>query len=254
VPQPVQSFDRGLAVLEYLNTYNGSNANAVARGTGLTRGTAFRLLETLKQSKFIRRDDNSGQYWLERRVRVLSDGYSDEQWIDEIARPKLQEVGAKLVWPLTLSTPSGVYMLIRVNTDFESPLSQNRFLTGHRVPILDSASGLVFLSFCDDSQRKTLIELAVKAGQARTNALFTNEKSLTQRLGDVRKKGYAKRVEKSRSVVSVPIFSQGRIFACLALRFYSSAIKDKQIHVDYLPPLLETAADIGEAFEAADLR
>ena len=250
MPQPVQSFDRGLVVLEYLNTYNGSNANAVAKGTGLTRGTAFRLLETLRQSNFIRRDDHSGQYWLERRVRVLSDGYSDEQWVDEIARPKLQETGAKLVWPLTLSTPSGVYMLIRVNTDFESPLSQNRFLTGHRVPILDSASGLVFLSYCDDSQRRTLIELAVKAGQTNSNVLFTNEKALSRRLADVRSAGYAKRNEKTRSVVSVPIFSKGRIFACLAMRYYSSALKDKQVQTDFLPSLLQTAAEIGRSFEA----
>ena len=254
MPQPVQSFNRGLAILEYLNTYNGSNANAVARGTGLTRGTTFRLLETLRQSKFVRRDDNSGQYWLERRVRALSDGYSDEHWIDTIARPKLQSIGKELVWPLTLSTPSGVYMLIRVNTDFESPLSQNRFLTGQRVPLLDSASGLVFLSHCDESQRETLIELAVKAGQLKANALFTNEKALARRLADVRAAGYARRVEKTRSVVSVPIFTGGRIFACLAMRFYTSALKDRQIQTDYLPALFGAAEAIGSEFEASEPR
>jgi IclR family transcriptional regulator, mhp operon transcriptional activator len=248
--QPVQSFNRGLLILEYLNRHNGSNANAVARGTGLTRGTTFRLLETLRQSNFVRRDSHSGQYWLERQVRALSDGYSDEQWVDEIARPKLHQVGEDLVWPLTLSTPSGIYMLIRLNTDFESPLSQNRFLTGHRVPLLDSASGLVFLSFCDQEQRQTLIEMAAKAGQFQSNSLFANEKALAIRMAEVRKAGFAKRQEESRSVLSVPIFSGPRIFACLAMRYFSSAMSDKDIQGKYLPVLLETAGYIGQAFEA----
>ncbi|MEQ8507774.1 MAG: helix-turn-helix domain-containing protein [Rhodospirillaceae bacterium] len=251
--QPVQSFNRGLLILEYLNRHNGTNANTVARETGLTRGTTFRLLETLRQSKFVRRDSNSGQYWLERQVRALSDGYSDEQWIDEIARPKLQSVGETLVWPLTLSTPSGIYMLIRFNTDFESPLSQNRFLTGHRVPILDSASGLVFLSYCGDEQRQTLIEMAANAGQFKSNSLFANDKALKMRLDEVRTAGFAKRHETSRSVLSVPVFSSNRILACLAMRYFSSALTDKELQAKFLPALKEAAADIGKAFESAKI-
>lgn len=247
----VQSFNRGLRILEYLNLHNGSNANAVSRGTGLTRGTTFRLLETLRQSNFVRRDSQSGQYWLERQVRALSDGYSDEQWVDEIARPRLQSMGQDLVWPLTLSTPSGIYMLIRLNTDFESPLSQNRFLTGHRVPLLDSASGLVFLSFCDQEQRQTLIELAAQAGQFKSNSLFSNEKALVIRMDEVRAAGFAKRQEKTRSVLSVPIFSGGRVFACLAIRYFSSAVTEKDIQSKYLPSLLEAAGVIGSAFESS---
>jgi len=248
--QPVQSFNRGLRILEYLNRYNGSNANAVSRGTGLTRGTTFRLLETLRQSDFVRRDAQSGQYWLERQVRALSDGYSDEEWIDEIARPKLHQVGEELVWPLTLSTPSGIYMLIRLNTDFESPLSQNRFLTGHRVPVLDSASGLVFLSFCAEDQRQTLVEMASKAGQLKSNSLFQNEKALAIRTNEVRTAGFAKRQETSRSVLSVPIFSNTRVFACLAMRYFTTALTDKDIQSKYLPVLQDTAGHIGKAFES----
>lgn len=247
---PVQSFNRGLKILEYLNRYNGSNANAVSRGTGLTRGTTFRLLETLRQSDFVRRDSQSGRYWLERQVRALSDGYSDEEWIDEIARPKLQQVGEELVWPLTLSTPSGVDMLIRLNTDFESPLSQNRFLTGHRVPILDSASGLVFLSFCNHDQQQTLIEMATKVGQLKSNTLFKNQKALAIRMNEVKAAGFAKRQETSRSVLSVPIFTSGRVFACLAMRYFSTALTDKDIQSKYLPVLQDTANHIGKAFES----
>lgn len=248
--QSVQSFNRGLQILEYLNLHNGSNANAVSRGTGLTRGTTFRLLETLRQSNFVRRDPSSGQYWLERQVRALSDGYSDEQWVDEIARPKLQSVGSDLVWPLTLSTPSGIFMLIRLNTDFESPLSENRFLTGHRVPLLDSASGLVFLSFCDEDQRKTLIQMGAQAGQFDSNSLFSNEKALAIRMNEVKVAGFARRHEKKRSVLSVPIFTDGRVFACLAMRFFTSAVDEKDIQSKYLPALLETAETIGAAFGA----
>ncbi len=246
--RPVQAFERGLLILEYLNRYNGSNANAVSKGTGLTRGTTFRLLETLRGAKFITRDHNSGRYHLNLRVRGLSDGYSDEKWIDEIAGPKLHTLGQELLWPLTISTPSGVDMLIRINTDFESPLSQNRFLPGHRVPILQSASGLVYLSFCSQDQRDTLIEMAAQSGQFKMNAFIPNSVSLENVIRQVQKTGYAKRVETKRSVISVPIYSKARIFACLAFRYYSSALRDKEIKQRILPSLVETAKDIGDEF------
>ena len=239
---PVQSFQRGLLILEYLNRHNGSNANAVSKGTGLTRGTTFRLLETLRGGKYVMRDSNSGRYFLKLHVRALSDGYSGEKWIDEIARPKLHALGQELVWPMTISTPSGVDMLIRINTDFESPLSQNRFLTGHRVAILESASGLVFLSFCNEDQRYTLIEVATQSGQFKNNAFVANPQALENSIKAVRQAGFAKKVEGSRSVISVPIFSQSRILACLAMRYFSTAVSDKQVKGRFFP-LLKKAAD-----------
>lgn len=239
---PVQSFQRGLLILEYLNRHNGSHANAVSKGTGLTRGTTFRLLETLRGGQYVKRDSNSGRYFLKLHVRALSDGYSGEKWIDEIAQPKLHALGQELVWPMTISTPSGVDMLIRINTDFESPLSQNRFLTGHRVPILESASGLVFLSFCNENQRDTLIEVATQSGQFKNNAFVANPQALENSIKAVRQAGFAKRVEGSRSVMSVPIFSQSRVLACLAIRYFSTAVRDKQAKDRFLP-LLKKAAD-----------
>jgi hypothetical protein len=60
--------------------------------------------------------------------------------------------------------------------------------------------------------------------------------------------GFAKRQEKTRSVLSVPIFSNKRIFACVAMRYFSSAVSEKDIKSKYLPALLEISNAIGQAF------
>ena len=86
--QSIQSLERGLQILELLNRQTGLTANQVAKQSGLTRGTAFRVLETLRNLGYLLRDPDSGCYWLQRRVCALADGFIEEAWINQIARPE----------------------------------------------------------------------------------------------------------------------------------------------------------------------
>ena len=36
-------------------------------------------------------------------VRGLSDGYDDEAWVTQIARPYIYELGKDIVWPVAIS-------------------------------------------------------------------------------------------------------------------------------------------------------
>ena len=44
----IQSVQRAFAVLEFLNLRNGATQREVCDETGLTRGTAYRMLETMQ--------------------------------------------------------------------------------------------------------------------------------------------------------------------------------------------------------------
>ncbi|MFC6671504.1 helix-turn-helix domain-containing protein [Marinobacterium aestuariivivens] len=84
----VQGLVRGLDVLYALNRLDGGASIAdLSSQTGLHRTTVRRLLETLIGEGYVRRSESYESYWLERRVRDLSEGYRDEQWISSLAAP-----------------------------------------------------------------------------------------------------------------------------------------------------------------------
>jgi IclR family mhp operon transcriptional activator len=246
----IQSLQRGLTVLEVLNRHPGLNANRTAKETGLTRGTAFRLLETLRNLDYLRRDNATGRYWLQRRVRALADGFSEDAWIETIARPHVERLGQTLVWPVTLTTPSDGSMLVRLNTDFRSPLSRNRFPVGHRVALTTSAWGIVYLAHCDARHRDLLIALAEPPRpRARAHAPRSNT-ALRLHLAQARRDGFAV-TSGDRRASAVPIFSRGQPFACLTVRFFASAVSTRQLRGTLVPALKSAAAAIGQAFDAA---
>ena len=89
--RPVQSFARGLAVLSVLNRYGSATALQLARESGVPRPTVYRLLQTLMDEGYVRRGTADDRFHLRLRVRGLSEGFEDEQWISAIAGPALAE-------------------------------------------------------------------------------------------------------------------------------------------------------------------
>ncbi len=249
--QSIQSLDRGLQILELLNRQPGLTANQVAKQSGLTRGTAFRVLETLRNLDYLLRDSEGGCYWLQRRVCALADGFIEEAWINQIARPELELLGHELVWPLTITTPSGISMLVRLNTDFQSPLSKNRFPIGHRVSLVASASGKAYLAYCEPEHRALLIDLVVRSSPRAEDKVARNGKGMRNILSQVRRDGFATMSDGDRSAVAVPILSKQQPLASLAMRFFSSAIRANGIRRDVLPLLKRAAEKIGRSFETA---
>ncbi len=249
--QSIQSLERGLQILELLNRQTGLTANQVAKQSGLTRGTAFRVLETLRNLGYLLRDPDSGCYWLQRRVCALADGFIEEAWINQIARPELEALGHELVWPLTITTPSGISMLVRINTDFQSPLSKNRFTIGHRVSLVASASGKAYLAYCEPEHRALLINLVVKSSPRLEDKIARNNQGMRTILSQVRREGFATMSDGDRSAVAVPILSKGHPLASLAMRFFGSAIRANGIRRDVVPLLKGAAEKIARAFETA---
>ena len=128
--------------------HNGSSIGDIAMGTGINRGIVYRLLETLRHKGYLRKEKGSAAYWLTETVRNLADGFDDEAWIENIARPAIHKLGKDVVWPISVSTVSGITMLVRATSDYESPLVLNRFPASFRFPLMSSAAGQAYLAFC----------------------------------------------------------------------------------------------------------
>src|SRR6185312_1248496 len=105
--RPIRALHRGLDVLIELNRRERAAINTLAGAVHLPRTTTYRILETLRVAGYVDRDPHDDCYRPTVRVRALSDGFDDEAMVAHIAKPHLAALGAQIVWPVALATPSG---------------------------------------------------------------------------------------------------------------------------------------------------
>ena len=114
--RPIRALIRGLDALTVLNLRNGATVSEIAQEIRLPRTTTYRILETLSHAGYVFRDPADDRYRLTIMVRGLSDGFDDEAWVTQIARPHLNELTKDLVWPVAIASLSGTSMMVREST------------------------------------------------------------------------------------------------------------------------------------------
>ena len=250
--RPIRALLRGLDSLRSLNARNGVTVTEIAEETGLPRTTAYRILETLCVGGYAVRDPADDRYRPTIAVRALSEGFEDEPWIREIAKPHIEQLCKEIVWPVAIATLSGTTMLVRETTDKNSPLALERYSAGVRVTLLGSAVGRIYLAYCPTEQRETL--LRILAHSDAPNDSLARESGLVERmLSEARQQGHIFHVRESHreTTVAVPVISDGKLLASMNMRYMTSALTPQQVVKDYVPRIKDTARRIGEAFAAA---
>ena len=255
--RPIRALLRGLEVLHVLNQHNGATVSEVAGEIDLPRTTTYRILETLCVAGYAYRANSDDRYRLTIMVRGLSDGFDDEVWVTQIAKPYLYELCRELVWPVAIATLSGSTMLVRQTTDHESPLAVEKYAPGFRVPILGSAAGVVYLAFCPNEQRETLMEILAKSKRPEDKPA-RNRKQIFESLLETRKRGFAvhqrpRRVSDEKSF-SVPVLAGDRLLASLTIRFSSTALSEAEAVQRFIPKMRATAQQIGTDFHEQHLK
>jgi IclR family mhp operon transcriptional activator len=252
--RPIRALIRGLEALVVLNRRNGATVSEITREIGLPRTTTYRILETLCGAGYVYRDPADDRYRLTLLVRGLAEGFDDEAWITQIARPCINDLCKDIIWPVTLMSQSGTSMLIRDTTDHASPLAVERFTAGFRLPLLMSASGRVYLAFCPPEQRDALLEILSRSTREE-DKLARSRAELGRILDEAREQGYATAVRTRRVSeevgMSVPILVADRVLATVAVRFSASAVPLGLAVERFVPKLLETANTIRQRFGEA---
>lgn len=249
--RPIRALLRGLDALAVLNLRNGATVSEVAGEIRLPRTTTYRILETLCTAGYVFRDPADDRYRLTIMVRGLSDGFDDEAWVTQIAKPFIYELCRDVVWPVAIATLSGSTMMVRETTDHRSPLAVERYSAGFRVPLLVSASGRAYLASCQQQQRETLIEILARSTKDE-DKLARNRPELNRILTEVRTQGFATAVRARRVSdevsLAAPIQLDDRVLACLTIRFSGTAVPMKVALERFLPRLRETAGRIRAGF------
>jgi IclR family mhp operon transcriptional activator len=240
---------RGLDALTVLNLRDGATVSEVAKEIRLPRTTVYRILETLCDAGFVFRDVDD-RYRLTVLVRALSDGFDDEAWVTEIARPFIDDLCREIVWPVSVATLSGTTMLVRESTDHSSPLAIERHPAGFRVPLLTTASGRTYLANSPAPQREMIIDVLARSSKEEDRPAKARAE-LLHSLAQVKTAGYAMATRTRRQMeeisLSVPIVAADRVLASLTVRFTASAVPPKVGLERFLPKLRQCAARISDA-------
>ena len=154
---PMRGALRTLHVLRALNVRNGATVVELSRDTGISRPALYRVLETLREAGYVALDLSRRHYCLTMLVRGLADGFNDEDWVTEIARPVLRRLQKSILWPVDLGTFMDNAMWIRETTRPASTLTIDRGVVGVRFPVLLSATGRAYLAFCPDDEREQIL-------------------------------------------------------------------------------------------------
>jgi IclR family transcriptional regulator, mhp operon transcriptional activator len=249
--RPIRALMRGLDALTVLNLRDGATVSEVAHEIRLPRTTVYRILETLCDAGFIFRDGADDRYRLTIQVRALSDGFDDEAWVTQIAKPIIHDLSREIVWPISIATLSGTTMLVRECTDHSSPLAVERYSAGFRAPLLTTASGRVYLAFSPVPQRETLIEILARSNKEEDKPARARAE-LSRQLAEIKSLGYATAARTRRLMeeisVSLPILLDEQVVASLTVRFASSAVPLKAGLERFLPKLRQCAAKIASEY------
>jgi IclR family mhp operon transcriptional activator len=249
--RPIRALVRGLDALTMLNLRNGATVSEVAQQIRLPRTTTYRILETLTHAGYVYRDPADDRYRLTIMVHRLADGFDDEAWVTQIARPCLDELGREVLWPVAVCSLSGTQMLVRETTDHRSPLAVERISAGMRLPLLTTAVGRAQLAYCPSVERESLLEI-LRRSTAEVDKLAHNRPELDKILEETRARGYASAVHPRRVsdeiTMAVPVLIEDRVLAAVVIRFAEKAVPFKIAVERFVPKLRETAQKIRQIF------
>ena len=255
-PKPIRSFARGLAVLSALNRHGSATALTLARESGVPRATVYRLLQTLLDDGYVGATPD-GRFHLRLKVRSLSEGFADEQWISAIAGPAIEELTRRISWPCDVSTLAGLKMVIHETTHRIAPLSIDRNMVGQELPLLGSASGLAYLAFAPREEQKTLLALLARSSDPH-DALARDAAQVSRLVTATRRRGYGLRqggkIWPHTGAIALPVRAGRRLLGCINTVWMARVVSAGEGVRCLLEPLRETRQLIEERLADAQRR
>ena len=252
----VRSLERGLALLVAMNRRKLPSVVELARDTRLPRPTIYRLLATLNRAGFVARSSPADRFCLTPKVRSLSDGFLEDDWIAEMAAPFMAKFTRDLVWPAALMTFEQGRMLVRETTHEASVLSIDHGMVGRSLPMLRTAAGRCYLAFCSASERRAILDMLARSPSLEDRGARERDR-VGALLDAIRTKGFAvqdREINPKAAGMAIPIRAGSRILGCLSLIWISSALTIAQAERQLLPPLRSMAQGIETAVRERSVR
>ena len=199
---------RAFQVLEMLGRAGRPMTVAeVAEGIDADRSTAYRMLITLLDAGYVRRDASEKHYQLGYRLLSLTKGLLNDGEQTELIADALQEISAETQETAHYSVFDRDACVL-VQRSKGTQLVAVDFQIGDRSPLHCSSAGKVLLAYLDMRR----VEEVIARGLPRlTSRSITTGKALREDLHKIRAQGYAiddREFQDDMRCVSVPVFDK----------------------------------------------
>lgn len=246
----VQSVERALDILEYLSrSQEEVGVSEIGNSTGLSVGTAHRLLGTLAARGYVHRNQETRRYGLGLKSLIMSTATRER--IGPLAEPFLHEL-------MQVSQETANLSILEGNSAMyiEQVAPPNRMLRiftepGNRVPLHSSGTGKVLLAY----QPPRLVEAIIgRVGLTRqTVATITDPAQLWKELRSIRREGFAidfGEQEDGVRCLAGPVFGpDGEIFAAMSLSGPASRLDGARLD-SLVPHIKRITAALSDALES----
>lgn len=236
----VQSFARGLEVIEAFGQTPTMTLTEVAEATGLSRATARRFLHTLVSLGYMRTGDKSFQ--LTPKVMNLGFAYLSSQPLVELVDPVLANLSKQLGQSTSVSvldTTDVVYIARQETTS----IMRINITVGTRFPAYATSMGRVLLAGLSDIELETYFAQADLTEV--TDYTMTDPSWLRGEVSEIRAQGFAvvtEELEVGLASVAVPIRNRaGKTVA--AMNTSVAVTQHTPEELTELLPALQAAAD-----------
>jgi IclR family mhp operon transcriptional activator len=234
------SATRALNLLKAMNRRPVSTVRDLAAETGISKPSVVRLLAILMEDGYVQRSQKTGSYMLDRNVLKLTAGFREDSLVERAAGPPMEKFTASTGWPTALGMLEQGTMVVRYSTIPTSSLSWYRTTLHHRLALLGSAMGLVFLAFSERNARAALLSSALPEA---TGSFERWE----ERFDKIRTSGYAIRnptTEHPTRSLSVPVLHANRVVAGLSVTLFGRAMSADSAAQRYAGKLHDAASAI----------
>lgn len=237
----VRALNRSLTILRMLNQYNGLLAAELSRLVDLPRPTVLRLLNTLSDAGYVERSESDNRYRATLKLRELSCGYEEENWLRNIVQPFLSEIEQELVWPLAVLRLVENTLIVEALTDHGSLMIVRRDSPGIDVPLLSSSCGYLHMALLPSPMGQDLLNHALATGKETLDRIGLTIADVEMQVEQTRQNGYSELHLASHSALAVPVRVNGHLFCALNMRMYGSIEARKMLLKDYVNDLHESA-------------
>lgn len=261
----IRALDRGLEVLEVLQTSRAASLHGLHLATQLPKATLTRIVATLEARGLIWQRLADNAFLPTHTLLPRASQINDEAHLVEVASPVLERLCRKVDWPSVLAVPRLDYMEVIETNRPKSYFSHIPLgPIGFKINMLRSATGRAYLAFCSESERQAVVQ-RLRASSEPGDFLSKRPAMVTRVLNETQRAGYGTRYQDfggnfnlsrresndGRDSIAVPIVVGSDVVAVINLTWLHAVKTVDQIVADHLGTLKEAAAEVSRRLLAA---
>lgn len=228
--RPTRTLLRGLAVLETLASERRSlGPTEIAGIVDLDKATVSRLLTTLQEAGYVRRDPATRTYTLSMKILQLSQAFSPQLGLREISHPHLRKLCDEVHETVHLGIRDGARVVYVDKVESEGQSIRMVSAVGQTMPVHTTALGKAILAALRPEDRDRALEGVTF--DPRSPRSITNREAFLEELERTRARGYAiddRENEDNVTCVGAPIVgTRGDVIAAISISAPTFRVSDK---------------------------